>query len=61
MITIWDDVIKTIMREREKHEPKDNPGDCETCGFYAFHLIDGMCASCREKYQPDEIARRAGV
>ncbi len=33
--------------------PAGNPGDCWSCGEYSKRLVNGACASCRDKYEID--------
>ena len=31
--------------------PEGKPGICDLCGEWSARLIDGACASCRDKYK----------
>lgn len=32
----------------------DREGDCETCGRWDSHLIDGVCQECAKRYQIEQ-------
>ncbi len=34
------------------HDPLPSVGNCELCGRWDSHLLDGECLQCRAKYHP---------
>ncbi|HAF43424.1 MAG TPA: conjugal transfer protein TraR [Gallionellaceae bacterium] len=55
-----DDIDRAQQREQEdragaieaaaKSIPKGNPGLCYSCGEHSERLVQGACATCRDKY-----------
>ena len=31
--------------------PVGEPGECDLCGEWSGRLVDGVCASCRDRYK----------
>jgi len=37
--------------KKNKREPVPAHDDCELCGRWSAHLLDGLCPSCKAKHK----------
>lgn len=40
-----------LIRGKAAVMPVGQPGDCDLCGEWSARLVNGACASCRDRYK----------
>jgi uncharacterized paraquat-inducible protein A len=46
---------KDIEEYRRKVQPVPASDDCELCGSWDTHLLEGVCPRCRARYKLNEV------
>jgi hypothetical protein len=44
------DLLLDMARAPASRMPHGNPGECYSCGEHSERLVQGACATCRDKY-----------
>ena len=46
-----DEAAEAAIRRKAAAMPKGEPGDCDECGEPSQRLVEGICATCRDRIE----------